>query len=123
MNSSRWNKNVEDGMGFAGLIPDKNEHNYVANRTKIGGEMNLADKPCYPTYRIITNQLGMPMVESIQDGLSFRERLIGQAMQGILSNPALLDVHGEKSMSWVTEHAILQADYVLTELKNKLEEK
>lgn len=48
-------------------------------------------------------------------GETIRQKYVRAAMQGLLSNSALLDTHDSNTMKWVAEHAASQADACLAE--------
>jgi len=52
-------------------------------------------------------------------GLTKREHFAAMAMQGMLANPAMIDVHNKESIEWIAKHAIGQADELLKELENE----
>ena len=69
--------------------------------------MKLADKPCIPN----------SYSDKMSKGLTFRERLIGQAMVALLSNASLVnDLHNAPTQEWVAEHSISQADTIIKQL-------
>lgn len=49
-------------------------------------------------------------------GLTKREYFAAMAMQGLLSNPSMIDNAGESELQWVAKKSLEQADYFLAEL-------
>ena len=50
-------------------------------------------------------------------GLTKREYFAGLAMQGLLSNSSIVDIHSGLEITWVAEHATRQADELLKQLE------
>ena len=52
-------------------------------------------------------------------GLTKREAFAMAAMQGLLSNHAIIDNHDKEGFEWIAKHARGQADAMLKELDNE----
>lgn len=52
-------------------------------------------------------------------GLSKREYFAAMAMQGLLSNSHVIQIHQKSAIDWIAEHSILQADALLDQLEKE----
>jgi hypothetical protein len=57
---------------------------------------------------------------TLSPGVSARDWLATAAMQGMLSNPAFVDSHDQHAIDWISAHAYLQADSMLTESRKEI---
>ena len=48
-----------------------------------------------------------------------RYELSKAAMEGLLSNSAIIDLHDNETIEWITYHSVLQADTLIAELKKQ----
>ena len=73
--------------------------------------MNNSDMPAMPF-------IEKPEYQWNYSGLTKREHIAIAAMQGMLANPAMIDIHNKESIEWIAKHARGQADALLKELAN-----
>jgi len=69
-----------------------------------------------PVTGVILDDFGKMIVG---DGLTIRVWLAGLAMQGLLSNPSIIDVHNADTKKWIADHAAWQADALLDALNKE----
>lgn len=83
--------------------------------------MENPNKSVYPQIGSVSNnenQLTEVFSDENNSGLSKREYAAIAAMQGILSNPSLIDYgHNNNVMIWISEHSVQQADKLLKQLE------
>ncbi len=54
----------------------------------------------------------------LEEGMTLRDYFAAKAMQGILSNPSMIDSFDKSSFDWVTERASQLADAMLKARNN-----
>lgn len=74
----------------------------------------MDNKFVYPSEGEKQNQFGKKYIYN--EGITKREYFAGLAMQGLLSNSSILDLHTESAIDWIARHSVLQADALLLEL-------
>lgn len=71
--------------------------------------------PAFPA-ELVTERVGGQITRwSTYKGMSLRDWFAGMAMQGLLSNPALVDVVTKDSENWIASKARSQADAMIAE--------
>ena len=75
--------------------------------------MSNADSPAYP----VAEDHKVADEFAWTAGLTKREHFAAMAMQGLLSNPALVDTMNESIDRWVSVQATAQADALLSRLE------
>lgn len=76
--------------------------------------MKNANEPAYPVNEQIDCLPNGGYFFHVYEGLTKREKFAMAAMQGILSNPALVEV---VDTAWVSKESINQADALLKQLR------
>ena len=79
--------------------------------------MKNADLPAMPTIYADMATNGQREIYCDQTGLTKREQFAMAAMQGILSNNAMIDNCDKQSMEWTAARAASCADALLAELE------
>lgn len=88
--------------------------------------MQNSDMPAMPLSNEMSSDLdsaiGSPAKYGLPTamGLSKREHFAAMAMQGLLSNPAIIDTLNDLSYKYIANSAAVQADALLERLENEL---
>lgn len=81
--------------------------------------MGFGNKYVYPSEG--TRQTNNGKMYVYNEGISKRELFAAMAMQGLLSNSHIIQIHQKGAIDWIAEHSILQADALLNQLEKEEE--
>jgi hypothetical protein len=78
----------------------------------------MENKHVYPSEWKKVTKFGTQYI--CNEGITKRELFAAMAMQGLLSNPTIINkVHGNSHIEWIKVHSILRADALLKELEKQ----